>query len=798
MKTLILTISLITLTIGTWAQKIYTVAGNGAGYFIGDSIQATSTGVTPNGAVAIDGSGNIFIADTYINRIRKVDASTGMISTVAGTGVGGFNGDGIAATTAQIHYAMAIALDNNGNIYFGDYSNYRIRKIDAISGYISTIAGTGTYGYSGDSLLATSSMIKEATGIAVDNSGNVYFSDLGNSRIRKIDIPTGMLYDLAGTGISGYNGDNIQADHAEINNPYGIALDVSGNIYFADKINNRVRKIDVITGIITTVAGTGVNNTYNGDGIPAINAIISRPTSVDVNLSGDIFIADNNNNGLIYKVNHLDGYIYTVAGTLSGGTTDEGISALSTSLTSPSGVTVDDCGNIYISVSGTNRVRKVFSYDLNLNKTNASCFGQCNGIISINATGGVAPYTYAWSNGMGNGTSFSNLCAGIYTVTVTDQVGCKERLPITITEPEEMGVSISTNSATCHADGSATVSVNGNYPMQYLWSNGSITSSAVGLSAGTFTITITDAVNCSVVDTFLIANSSNSFSSVPICMVTVDSLSQNNIIVWDKTGSANADSFIVYREISTNNYQPIAQIPYSGLSQFVDTVRTLYFPNTGNPNAGTYRYKIQTLDSCGGYSNLSPYHNTIYMLSNGSGIFYWTQPYSIENGTNPVSSYELMRDDISNGNWHVVTSVAGTQQTVSDPLYVIYQNTASWRVRTVWSVACTPTLKNSNSNYSTSFSNICTNNTSGINSSLLENQIFVYPNPTNNKLYIKSNLHSIESFEIINIFGETVISGKKSDLDKTDIIDLSNISMGVYFINIKTSEGIAVKKIIKD
>ncbi|MBI5541249.1 MAG: T9SS type A sorting domain-containing protein [Bacteroidia bacterium] len=797
MKTVIIIISIMFLSIGMWAQKIYTIAGDGSVYFTGDSVLATNAGLTPYGSVAFDQSGNIYFADIFSHRIRKVDALTGMISTVAGTGIGGYNGDGILAKSAQIYTPNALALDENGNIYIADYSNNRVRKVDAVTGLISTVAGTGVWGYSGDSLLATTSMVKNVTGITVDNIGNVYFSDMGNERIRKIDASNGFLYDIAGNGINGYNGDNILADHAMLSGPHGIALDASNNLYIADKENDRIRKVNAVTGIITTVAGTGVYDIYNGDGILAINANFRHPNSVAVNAVGDIFISDQFNQ-MIFKVNHTNNRIYTVAGTLSGGSTAEGISALTALLPMPVGVAIDACGNIYISLYDSHRVRKVFSYDLNLNQTDLTCFGQCNGAISVNATGGVAPYSYLWGNGMGNSTSLSNLCAGTYWLSVVDNSGCKEILNITITQPNQMASNLTTVNTNCNATGSANVSVSGNYPMTYLWSNGSTTTSATGLSAGTYSITITDAVQCTYVENFTITNTTVTFPSAPICMVTVDSLSQNNIIVWDKNGFQNADSFIVYREIATNNYQPIAHIPLNGFSQFVDTVRTLYFPNTGDPNAGTYRYKLQIIDSCGRVSNMSPYHNTIYMLNNGSGIFYWTQPYTIQNGPNPVSSYELMRDDNSNGTWHVVASVAGTQQTVSDPLYVIYQNTASWRVRTVWSVNCTPSVKGTNSNFSTSFSNIYSNNATSIINTLLENQIFVFPNPTNDKVYIQSNLHTIEGVEIFNVFGELVSSCNKSSIEENGFIDLSNISSGIYFINITTADGFAVKKIIKN
>jgi hypothetical protein len=286
--------------------------------------------------------------------------------------------------------------------------------------------------------------------------------------------------------------------------------------------------------------------------------------------------------------------------------------------------------------------------------------------------------------------------------------------------------------------------------------------------------------------------------SAKICMVSVDSLSQHNIIVWDKTVFTSVDSFIVYREIATNNYQPIARMPYDSLSQFIDTVRTAYFPNTGNPNSGTFRYKIQVHDTCGGYSDLSPYHNTIYLLNNGAGIFYWTTPYTIENGPNPVTSYVLMRDDHSNGVWHAVSSVAGSQQTVSDPLYAIYKDTASWRVQTIWNVSCTPTYKNTSANYNSSYSNIFTNYASGVNQNNLQADIRIYPNPTSSVIVINCKNQFLESASFTNIMGEIVYIVRNKNLSNDIQLDVSNLTNGIYFLNIKTDKGIVQRKIVKE
>lgn len=273
-----------------------------------------------------------------------------------------------------------------------------------------------------------------------------------------------------------------------------------------------------------------------------------------------------------------------------------------------------------------------------------------------------------------------------------------------------------------------------------------------------------------------------------ICMVTTDSLSKNNIIVWDKTTYTRVDSFIVYREISTNNYKRIGAVPFDSLSEFVDTVRTKYFPNTGDPNAGTYRYKLQIRDTCGNYSPLSPYHNTIF-ITNTNGSFSWTQLYTIESASNPVNSYVLMRDDNSNGNWHAINSVSGTQQNVSDPAYTSFQNTASWRVETFWSITCTPTRS-----FNTSLSNKRTNTNVSVNSLLLENRVKIYPTLNNGKFIIEIAGINKMQVEIYSTLGELVyrsgLGNEKSD------IDLSDIDKGVYLIHLISDKEQCVKRII--
>ena len=278
-----------------------------------------------------------------------------------------------------------------------------------------------------------------------------------------------------------------------------------------------------------------------------------------------------------------------------------------------------------------------------------------------------------------------------------------------------------------------------------------------------------------------------------ICMVTVDSSSQNNVITWDKTSYQHIDSFIVCREVGLNNYQPIAAIPYDSLSLFVDTVRAKYFPNTGNPNAGTYKYKIQIRDSCGGLSQLSQDHNTIFIINN-SGTFSWPQLYLIGGVTNPVNNYVLMRDNNSNGNWAVVNSVTGSQQTVTDPNYSAYQGTASWRVETQWSITCTPTLTKNPEvfSFNSSRSNIFSL-TTGVREYYDNSSVSISPNPFSETTILQITDGKISNYElqIIDIYGREVMNHMLAKGENTYTIARNGLASGMYFYKL-TSENIVI------
>ncbi|MCD6013490.1 MAG: hypothetical protein K0Q79_3352 [Flavipsychrobacter sp.] len=354
MKNILLSIGLFLLACTGYAQIITTAAGDSLQGYNGDDITAVTAHLNSPIGVALDGAGNLYIADRDNNRIRKVTPA-GIITTIAGVGgMGGYSGDGGPATAAKLHAPLGIAIDAIGNIYFSDVYNQRIRKINT-SGIITSIAGTGIIGYNSDNIPATSANLNYPHGVAFDLAGNIYFADFYNDRIRKINS-AGIISTYAGTGVEGYNGDNQPATAAQIYHPYGIATDAADNLYIADLSNGRVRKV-AVSGNITTIAGNGTAGTM-GDGGPATNAQLTL-VSVAVDNFNNIYIADATNH-LVRKVD-ASGTIRRVAGTGLPGYNGDNIAATEAQLANPTGIAVDAAGNIYIADFRNNRIRHINS-----------------------------------------------------------------------------------------------------------------------------------------------------------------------------------------------------------------------------------------------------------------------------------------------------------------------------------------------------------------------------------------------------------------------------------------------------
>lgn len=387
---------------------ITTLAGNGTAAFAGDGGAATNASMYRPVALTLDANGNLFIADSENNVVRKVGRN-GIISTVAGTNNYGFSGDGGAATNALMDAPSGVAVDAGGNLYIADAGNQRIRKVDS-RGLITTFAGTGAWGFTGDGGAATNAELWNPTGLGLDAAGNLLVADSSNGRIRRVGIngiittlagtnsasslgdgaaavlaqldnplgvradtrgrlliadsyenrvrvvnPNGLIFTVAGNGTASYSGDGGAGDLAGVSDLAGLALDSHGNLYLADTGNGRIRKLDT-NGTITTFAGNSQSG-YTGDNVAATNASLFYPAGVAVNAAGEVFVADELNNR-VRKIG-LNGLISTVAGTNTAGFGGDGAAATNALLSGPSGVAVDATGNVYIADASNQRVRKV-------------------------------------------------------------------------------------------------------------------------------------------------------------------------------------------------------------------------------------------------------------------------------------------------------------------------------------------------------------------------------------------------------------------------------------------------------
>jgi sugar lactone lactonase YvrE len=352
--------ALLALPVYSGAQTIITVAGAERSGYSGDTGLAVSAQLHWPKAVALSKNGELYIADALNNVVRKV-ARNGIITTVAGTGYqsgtgrGGYSGDTGPATAARLFNPTGVAVDTANNLYIADKGNHRIRKVD-VSGTITTIAGTGVIGYLGDGAAAVMAQLNGPARVAVDTFGNIYIADELNSRIRKINV-SGTISTLAGNGIPGYSGDGGAANAAQLYNPADVAVDALGVVYIADTYNNVVRRVD-LSGNITTIAGTGVPG-WSGDTRPAIVGQLFQPSGVAVDYLGYLYISDLGNER-IRKVSPTN-IIITLAGNGDGAYGGDGGKAKLASLWFPQGMATDNYGGVYVADQGNNRVRFISS-----------------------------------------------------------------------------------------------------------------------------------------------------------------------------------------------------------------------------------------------------------------------------------------------------------------------------------------------------------------------------------------------------------------------------------------------------
>ncbi len=346
-------------------------AGQRHGSYSGDGGPAINAHLSTPISVYIDSKDNVFISDWGNSRLREVDV-LGEITTIAGNGIYGYSGDGGPSTAAELNGPMGIYEDASGNIYVADIGNERIRKID-VNGIISTFAGNGNYGFSGDGGLAIAATFEDPAGICGDDLGNMYVADEFNNRVRKIN-PNGIISTIAGSGARGYAGDGGAAIQAALYYPSGVAVDGAGNLYIADESNNCIRKVNQ-KGIISTIAGNGLPG-FSGDGGQSILSELYNAAGVGIDNGGNIYITDGFNNR-IRKINR-DGIISTIAGNGIAGYTGLGDTATLASIFDPVSISADASDNLYFANAFNNTIEKLSALPVGANLPKISVYPNPN------------------------------------------------------------------------------------------------------------------------------------------------------------------------------------------------------------------------------------------------------------------------------------------------------------------------------------------------------------------------------------------------------------------------------------
>ncbi|MBP3954989.1 hypothetical protein J8F10_06800 [Gemmata sp. G18] len=342
------------------APTITSPVGTGEQGFAGDGGPATKAKLDQPFDVAFDKVGNLYFSDTFNHRIRKVDAKTGVISTVAGSGKKGFAGDGAKATDASLNEPYGVELDADGNLYIVDRLNFCVRKVDAKTAFITTVAGTGgKSGFGGDDGAADKALLVEPNGMCLDGKGKLYIADVAGHRVRVVDLAKGTIDTLAGTGKGATTGDGGPLKDAVLFGPRAVAMAPDGRLYIVERNGHCVRVVDLMKGTIDRFAGTGKKG-YTGDGGKASDATFDGPKEIDTDKAGNVFVVDTENEA-IRRIDAKTGLVTTVAGkgrTKTPGLGDNG-PATSATLGRPHGVAVGPDGALYIGDTNSHRIRKM-------------------------------------------------------------------------------------------------------------------------------------------------------------------------------------------------------------------------------------------------------------------------------------------------------------------------------------------------------------------------------------------------------------------------------------------------------
>ncbi len=334
---------------------IITTVGTGEKGYRGDGRPAAEAHLSEPFMCAFDTDGNLYIAEATNHCVRRVDVDSGVITTIAGKGDQGYSGDGGPATGATFNQPYSLQVDSNGDVYVVDRLNYVIRKVDAATGIINTVAGTGEAGYGGDGGPGTMAQFREPNDCFLDGSGGLFIADIQDQRIRRLDLASGIITTFAGNGEKERSGDGLPATEASILGARAVCMDSAGNTYIAEREGNGIRMVDT-QGIMHTLAGTGEFG-YDGDGGPALLATWGAPKAIRCDHAGNLLVVDTENHA-IRRIESATSLVTTIAGGRRGGEGDGGPATLA-GMDRPHGLDLDTAGNIYIADSNNHRVRVV-------------------------------------------------------------------------------------------------------------------------------------------------------------------------------------------------------------------------------------------------------------------------------------------------------------------------------------------------------------------------------------------------------------------------------------------------------
>ncbi|HXD93528.1 MAG TPA: SBBP repeat-containing protein [Bacteroidia bacterium] len=764
----------------------------------------------------------LFVAAVVLSNQAKAQSSCAWAKKAGGTFEDGGN---------------AVATDVSGNVYALGY--YYSTTITFSTTTLHNVYGAGPYMYlakydsCGNLLWAKQAGGNGGTnpnGLATDAAGNVYVTGYYNADTLNFGGTVKLINTSGYTAfVAKYNSSGVaqwaqQGTGNAASRAYSVAVDASNNVY----ITGYFSSTSIAFGINNAINGTndGVTNDVfiakfdnNGNSLWVKGSTSNSTTSGDAlgygigaDAAGNVYVTGSfESSNITFGGTTLanNGYIdmfvvkYNTSGTFqwlkTAGSTDNDAAF---SLASDAAGNVYITGNIGASSTvsfGTHSVTNntnsleafIAKYDANGNDLWAQCtqgdgFSNNNGnSIALDAGGNayitgtyssdslhVGPVTLfnaSFLNGSGGGDFENDVFVAKYKSN-----GILSWARTAGGDSVDVGNGIATG------------------PHGALYITGEYRSPSISFNGIVLT-----SVN-SYGDAFIVNNMATLPVTPNICLVSDDSIGVNeyNYVYWDKTAYPTASTFIIYREVASGIYKEIGSQPYNALSQFMDTVRSVG-PANGDPMVSTYRYKLQFMDTSGAYSFMSPYHNTVYFVGNGSGTFTWNT-YAVENMTlTPVSSVDLERDDFSTGAWHTVSSGSGTQTNITDPNYSTYATTGDWRVSSN-GFNCTPTLR-LNGNNSTmaakvkSHSNQNNNRMSGIKSLSNASQVNIYPNPNKGNFTIETTATEKQTVQVFDVNGKLVFS---QTINGNINVDASNLAEGVYNVSIMGNEGVVNKRLV--